>query len=184
MSGFFCCYKPKSKVRDIYRETHKPSEDALHDARNKVEATIGIAEGTDIELRQQGTQIDRIDSTVDAVKTDTKIAEHDLRGVRSCWGYFWNKITPCCQPKHQTITSEPPTVKSNEARDALSKNDKQAIDTGLDRLQELADGMGREIERQNGVLNELDDNVVDTADKIANITQKTTATRVQIGGSV
>ena len=66
MSGFFCCYKPKSKVRDIYRETHKPSEDALHDARNKVEATIGIAEGTDIELRQQGTQIDRIDSTVDA----------------------------------------------------------------------------------------------------------------------
>merc|ERR1712137_1462053 len=57
------------------------------------EQTRDIQANTIMKVREQGHQIERMQSDVESIHNNMRQSERKLRGIESVWGAFANKVT-------------------------------------------------------------------------------------------
>lgn len=173
----------KGKIHEVVVD----SNDTAHRILDTATDARDIGRKTKDELDDQGRRIDKLDKETKELQYQTKKNKRTVRGIRSVFWAVINFLTPrCLKPQPPEFDDAHDSLSERDHRsDVLdgtegsagmtilydSKTGKVAKDTSatLDAandvvhdLEDLAEDMGRELDRQNGKLDGINGTVDDT----------------------
>jgi len=79
----------------------KDSNDSAHRSLNILLSTREIGDQTLSKMKEQGTQIERMQGDMDTVHNNMAQSERKLRGIESVWGALFNTVTSSGNRSHK-----------------------------------------------------------------------------------
>lgn len=167
-------YRDNDKLQEQCLRKQKEIEDSTTESLRLVQETLNSGAATAAELDRQGKQIDNIHDNLVTIQQDVKQSERHVRGMKSLFGAFWNRMKPAPVPSEgspEKITiKKAPTTKSQPQSSGAGGSrqlERHALDTdrthdnlvqidqGVQSLREMALSMGGELDRQNKKLGDV-----------------------------
>jgi len=167
-------YRDNNQLQEQCLRKQQEIEDSTTESLRLVQETLNSGAATAVELDRQGKQIDNIHDNLVTIQKDIKQSERHVRGMKSIFGAFWNKMKPApveTTPGPEKITPSKAPVTKSQPKSGGASGSRQLerhaldtdrthdnlvqIDTGVLSLKEMALSMSNELDRQNTKLGDV-----------------------------
>lgn len=188
MKGFFTCFRDQKKIktRDARRQSaidapqseisqlEEQNRQATQKANDTIKKTIKIAQDTDSTLNIQHQKIQDSHKKLGKIEVDNKNIKRDLRGINSCCGALFNKVSPCCITGYPSDSEDEEMdvveIKNDPSNNGINSTDQNLteIHDNVNTLGQFADKWNKQLKEQNHT---LDKDIQTTNDTIIQVTE-------------